>query len=57
MPPNSHPQLTQILETIQQAVESLRYGSIEITVHEGRITQIEKREKQRFIAATGDKAI
>ena len=24
------------------------YGSIEITVHDGRVTQIERREKVRF---------
>jgi hypothetical protein len=26
----------------------LRYGSIEITVHDNRVTQIERREKVRF---------
>ncbi len=30
------------------AIESLRFGSIEITLHDGRVTQIEKREKVRF---------
>ena len=30
------------------AIRSLRFGSVEITVHEGRVTQIEKREKVRF---------
>ena len=31
-----------------QAVRELRYGSVEIVVHEGRVVQIEKKEKVRF---------
>ena len=38
----------QVLKEIAVAIESLRFGSIEITLHEGRVTQIEKREKVRF---------
>ena len=30
------------------AVQRLRYGSVEIVVHEGRVVQIETREKVRF---------
>jgi len=30
------------------AVGQLRYGSVEITVHDGRIVQIERKEKLRF---------
>ncbi|MEO8631495.1 MAG: YezD family protein, partial [Betaproteobacteria bacterium] len=29
----------------------VRFGSIEIIVHDGRITQIERREKLRFTTA------
>ncbi|MBE0436994.1 MAG: YezD family protein [Methylomicrobium sp.] len=29
-------------------LETLRFGSIEIVVHDGRIVQIERREKFRF---------
>ena len=38
----------EVLAEIQRAIAQLRFGSVEITVHEGRITQIEKREKVRF---------
>jgi hypothetical protein len=31
-----------------EAVRGLRYGSVEIVVHEGRVVQIERREKVRF---------
>lgn len=40
------------VKAILAAIESIQrgsgFGSIEIILHEGRITQIEKREKQRF---------
>jgi len=39
---------SNILEEILRAIEQVRFGSIEITVHEGRVTQIERREKIRF---------
>lgn len=41
-----------VSEEILRAVEELKhgsgFGSIEIVLHEGRVTQIEKREKLRF---------
>lgn len=33
---------------ILRAVHDVRYGSIEITVHDGKVVQIERREKTRF---------
>jgi hypothetical protein len=41
----------EVLDTLTRLVRELRFGSIEIVVHEGRITQIERREKLRFGAA------
>lgn len=41
-----------VSQDILRAVEELKlgsgFGSIEIILHEGRVTQIEKREKLRF---------
>lgn len=37
-----------LIEELTQAIQSLRYGSVEITAHDGHVTQIEKREKLRF---------
>jgi hypothetical protein len=34
--------------TVRQAVRSLRYGSVEVQVHDGRVVQVETREKVRF---------
>ncbi len=36
------------IEHIQQALEGLAFGTVEITVHHGRIVQIERREKLRI---------
>jgi len=38
----------KIVQEILHAIQDIRFGSIEITVHEGRVTQIERREKVRF---------
>ncbi len=41
-----------VLQAIAHALllvqQQTGYGSIEITVHDGRVTQIERREKVRF---------
>ena len=34
-------------QTILQALKDLRFGSVEITVHDSKIVQIERREKVR----------
>ncbi len=33
---------------VMEAIRALRYGSVEVVVHEGRVVQIETREKVRF---------
>lgn len=37
-----------LTQQILQTVRGIRYGSVEIIVHDGRIVQIERREKLRF---------
>jgi hypothetical protein len=34
-------------KAVQEAIRSLRFGSVVVVVHEGKVTQIEKREKIR----------
>jgi hypothetical protein len=36
------------LTLVQQLVRSLRYGVVQIVVHDGRVTQVEKTEKVRL---------
>ena len=38
------------LEVVRQNVANLRFGSVQITVHDGRVTQVESIEKTRFVA-------
>lgn len=33
---------------VLEAIGSLRYGSVEVTVHDGRIVQIDRRERVRI---------
>ncbi len=40
----------ELLEQLRSALRSLRYGSVELTVHEGVVVQIERREKVRLSA-------
>jgi hypothetical protein len=36
------------LAIVRQKVESLRYGVVQIVVHDGQVTQIERTEKTRL---------
>jgi hypothetical protein len=39
------------LTIVQSHVKSLRYGVVQITVHDGRVTQIDRTEKVRLNSA------
>jgi len=39
-----------LLREILQALAGLKYGSLEITVHNGQVVQIERKEKFRLQA-------
>ncbi len=36
------------VDTLRQMLQGLRYGTVELTVHDGRVVQIERREKLRL---------
>ncbi|MFC5457730.1 YezD family protein [Prosthecobacter fluviatilis] len=38
------------IEIVRQKVSALRFGSVQIIVHEGRVTQVESTEKTRLAA-------
>lgn len=38
----------EILRAVDELKNGSGFGSVEIVLHEGRVTQIEKREKLRF---------
>ncbi len=41
----------RLAERILLALRDLRFGSVEIMVHDGRVVQVERREKMRFDTA------
>jgi len=45
---SSRPSVNDVLSQIVEAVQQIRYGSVELTIHDGRIVQIETRAKTRF---------
>jgi len=45
---NDEAVLIAIANAISLIQKQTGYGSVEITVHDGRVTQIERREKVRF---------
>ena len=38
----------QLTQQILRALQEIRYGSVEITIHDSRIVQIERKEKIRI---------
>lgn len=42
-----HTEAPEVVAQIVQALKGLRYGAVEIVVHDGNVTQIERREKVR----------
>jgi hypothetical protein len=44
-------ELSDLGPTVLRALRGLRFGSVEIVVHDGRVVQIERRERVRLDAA------
>jgi len=44
------------IELVRQKVESLRFGVVQLVVHDGRVTQIERTEKTRLPASRDESA-
>lgn len=40
-----------VIEQLARALQNLKYGIVELTVHEGRVVQIERRERIRLDAS------
>ena len=41
-------QLTEISNQIANILQEIKFGSIEIIIHENKVVQIERKEKLRF---------
>jgi hypothetical protein len=44
------------MELVRQKVESLHFGVVQLIVHDGRVTQIERTEKTRLPVSRDDMA-
>jgi hypothetical protein len=44
----------ELVRELALALRSIRYGTIELVIHDGRVVQLERREKVRFAPARGD---
>jgi len=40
--------LKEVLDDIKDQLAQLQFGSLEISVHNGQVVQIERREKKRY---------
>jgi len=51
-----HQQAVDWLELVRQNVQSLRFGVVQIVVHDSKVTQIERTEKTRLQSAKDELA-
>jgi hypothetical protein len=41
-------QASRAIQTVLDALQKLRFGSIQLTIHEGRLVQVDVTERSRF---------
>jgi len=46
---NSNVDQDAVIQEIKQLLAQIKFGSLEISVHNGQVVQIERREKRRFV--------
>jgi hypothetical protein len=44
------------IERIKNNIQGLKFGTVQITIHEGKIVQIDRTERSRFEAIDSNKA-
>jgi hypothetical protein len=40
--------ISEVEAEVLRAIRNIRYGSVEVTIHDSRVVQIERKEKRRF---------
>jgi len=48
MSTNEHRELNSIEKHILDSIQQIKYGAVEVVIHDSRVVQIEKSEKTRF---------
>jgi len=46
--PDDLPLPQALLRELRQALRSIRYGAVQLVIHDGRVVQLERHEKVRF---------
>jgi hypothetical protein len=54
VPPSDQQPSADWLELVRQKVQSLRFGVVQIVVHDSKVTQIERTEKTRLQSVKDD---
>jgi hypothetical protein len=54
MPPDERRASADWLELVREKVQSLRFGVVQIVVHDSKVTQIERTEKMRLQSVQND---
>ena len=44
-----------ILRALRDALRGIRFGTVELVIHDGRVVQLERREKVRFEPEVSDR--
>jgi hypothetical protein len=45
----------EIIAVLRETLQTVRFGSVEFVIHEGRVVQIDRKEKLRFLSAPDDR--
>jgi hypothetical protein len=45
---HTHEPSSDMRTTVLEAIKGIRYGSVEITTHDSKVVQIERKEKMRI---------
>ena len=53
VPPKRSDEEEKIQREILSAIKNIRYGSVEIIIHDSKVVQIERKEKVRFSDSIG----
>lgn len=53
--PHPGPDNEHVLNYVADAMRSIRYGSVELVIHDGHVVQVETRQKRRFDSQVNDK--
>lgn len=45
----------EVIAVLRETLQAVRFGSVEVVIHDGRVVQIDRKEKLRFQPASEDR--